>query len=137
MKIKATFALPLQISEGWGVTADESKVNQNGFYQLYISDGTSTIYVVDGETLTVQSSITVHSGLTPYSNLNELEFANGHIYASVWMQDILLKIDPQTGKVVKTYDISTLENAERAFQTQTKGFSNQDVLNGIAFDPKT
>ena len=117
MTIKTTFALPQPIREGWGVTADESKVNNNGFYQLYISDGTSTIYLVDGETLIVQSSITVRDGVTPIANLNELEFANGYIYASVWMQDILLKIDPKTGAVVKTYDISTLENAERAFQT--------------------
>ena len=135
--ITGTYPLPSQIKEGWGVTADESKVNANGFYQLFISDGTSTIYLVDGQTLTVQSSITVRDGVTPIDYINELEFANGYIYASVWQSDKLLKINPASGVVVKTYDISALEKAEKAFQIDTKGTYDLDVLNGIAFDPKT
>ena len=47
--------------------------------------------------------------------INELEFANGYIYANVWFRDILLKIDPSNGNVVKTYDISTLYHTEKAY----------------------
>ena len=32
MEILTTEVLPSEIDEGWGVTADESVVNQNGFY---------------------------------------------------------------------------------------------------------
>ena len=53
MDFISTHTLDSQISEGWGVTADESNVDANGFYQLYISDGSSYIYLVDGDSLTV------------------------------------------------------------------------------------
>jgi len=48
-------------------------------------------------------------------NLNELEFVKGHIYANVWYKDILLKIDPQTGEVVKSWDLSSLKATEVSF----------------------
>ena len=56
----------------------------------------------------MQSSIRVSDGNNYIDRLNELEFANGYIYANVWFRDILLKIDPSNGNVVKTYNISTL-----------------------------
>ena len=109
------YTIPSQIIEGWGVTADESNVNSNGYYQLYVSDGSSYIYLVDGETLSIQSSIRVSDASGYIERINELEFANGYIYANVWYKDVLLKIDPSNGSVVKTYNIQTLENTEKTF----------------------
>ena len=57
LTILQTFELDSQIKEGWGVTADETNVNANGYYQLYISDGTEYIYIVDGETLEVTEKV--------------------------------------------------------------------------------
>ena len=91
------FALPGMIREGWGVTADESQANANGYYQLYISDGTSYIYLVDGETLTLQRTIRVRDGQSYVENISELEFADGHIYANVGDRDEIVKINPADG----------------------------------------
>ena len=85
-----------QIKQGWGVTADETKVNQNGFYQLYMTDGSDYIYMVDGETMMVTDKVRVYDPETNawMENLNELEFVDGYIYANVWYKDVLLKINP-------------------------------------------
>ena len=87
MQILTEESLPLEIREGWGVTADESQVNENGYYQLYISDGSSYIYLVDGESLEVTGSIRVYDAddKSFIDNLNELEYANGYLYANIWM----------------------------------------------------
>ena len=47
--------------------------------------------------------------------INELEFIDGYIYANVWYVDTLLKIDPQTGTVVKQWDLSILMQTESRF----------------------
>mmetsp|Transcript_12934 Transcript_12934/g.17413 ORF Transcript_12934/g.17413 Transcript_12934/m.17413 type:complete len:105 (+) Transcript_12934:590-904(+) len=54
-----TFVVPKVMKEGWGFTADESKVNAQSFHTMYASDGTQHIYELDGETLMVQRTITV------------------------------------------------------------------------------
>ena len=52
--------LPQPIREGWGITADESRVKTGAdgeeYFTLYISDGSEYIYEVDGETFEVISS---------------------------------------------------------------------------------
>lgn len=103
LAVRAEYSLPSEISEGWGVTADESQPNSNGFYPLYVSDGSDTIFLVDGETMTVTDLITVVDPATGLSvnRLNELEFANGYIYANIWYKDIVVKIDPATGIIAK------------------------------------
>ena len=102
--------LDSEISEGWGVTADESTVDSSGYYQLYISDGSEYIYKVDGGSLSATGSIHVYDDSTNsyIDNLNELEFVDGHIYANVWQTDQILKIDPDTGYVIKKWSMTTL-----------------------------
>ena len=122
---QAEFELPSGIAEGWGVTADETNVSDDGNYRLYVSDGSSSIFVLDGDTLTLQpdSTVTVKEGNTERDNINELEYVDGYIYANVWYQDELLKIDPSNGAVVKKWDISSLAAAERKFQKAWKNGS--------------
>ena len=43
-------------------------------------------------------------------------------------------INPQTGVIEKKWDIGSLADAERAFQMDTKKYSSQDCLNGIAYN---
>lgn len=103
--------------EGWGLTSDED-TTYNGYYTMYASDGTSYIRKLDGYDMTVRSSIYVrdpNNGNAAVENINELEWANGFIYANIWLTDNIVKIDPSTGNVIKTWDMSTLEVAERAF----------------------
>ena len=110
------FTLPDEINEGWGITADESKKSASGNYRLYLSDGSDRIFEVDGDDFTILKTITVRrEDGTTQDDINELEFVNGHIYANVWYQDVILKINPSTGVIEQRWDISSLAAAERSF----------------------
>ena len=60
--------------------------------------------------------------------LNELEFADGLIYANVYQTDRIVAIDPATGQIVKNIVLSGLLPTH--LRTQ-----RTDVLNGIAHNP--
>ena len=60
-----------------------------------------------------------------YDQLNELEYHKGFLYANVWHQPYILKINPANGEVVGKFDFSDLVSKNH------KG--EEDVLNGIAF----
>ena len=102
---------------------------------MFISDGTSKIYVVDGETLKVTDSFTVKDeNGKQVKELNELEFARGYIYANIWHTKDIIKIDPVTGKVVNRWNFDNFLNAEKDVQIDELGFNRANVLNGIAYD---
>ena len=113
------FTLPQEINEGWGITADESQKSASGNYRLYVSDGTDRIFEVDGDDFTILKTITVRNedGISQ-DDINELEFVDGSIYANVWYQDVLLKINPSSGIIEQRWDISSLAAAERSFQRE-------------------
>ncbi len=111
-----TFTYP---TEGWGLTHDGDR--------LIMSDGTSNLYFVDPETFEIQDRVVVHSVDRPVTELNELEYINGEVYANVWQTNGIVRIDPATGEVVGYIDLTGLHKAEN----QTGG---EDVLNGIAYD---
>ena len=66
-------------------------------------------------------------GGSPVTQLNELEYVRGEIYANVWHTDRIARIAPATGKVLGWIDLTgLLPQSQR---------SNPDaVLNGIAWD---
>lgn len=106
--------------EGWGLTTDGK--------EIFMSDGSADIRVLDGDSLKEKRRITVRDGDHPVTQLNELEFVGDEIFANVWQTDRIARISPKTGKVVGWIDLTGLMNpAERR---------NPDaVLNGIAYDP--
>jgi len=106
--------------EGWGLTFDGQR--------LIMSDGSSRLFFRDPKTFDLLTSVTVTLDGAPRPYLNELEFANGYIYANVWRLDDILQIDPATGRVVAVIDASGLLTAEERRRA--------DVLNGIAWDPE-
>lgn len=117
------------------MTADESNTSDNGKYRLYISDGSSSIFEVNGDTMEIINTVTVkNADGREQDKINELEYVGGYIYANVWYVNTLLKIDPATGIIVKDWDINSLALAEANFQKEQKGWSTADCLNGIAYD---
>jgi len=105
--------------EGWGLTNDGK--------QIYMSDGSANIRVWDGATLKEIRRITVKDGATPVTQLNELEWVRGEIYANVWQTDRIARISPVDGRVLGWIDLSgILPKSERA--------AADAVLNGIAYD---
>ncbi len=105
--------------EGWGLTTDGS--------QLFMSDGTSTLRVIDPATFTVLRLIPVTENGSAVRNLNELEWVKGELWANVWTTDRIARIDPTTGAVVGWIDLAGL-------LPQSLRHGGEDVLNGIAYD---
>lgn len=108
-------------TEGWGLTSDDEF--------LYMSDGTHNIYVLDPTGFSVVRTIHVFDNKGMVYYLNELEYIAGYLYSNIYMQDYILKIDIETGKVLEKIDMTGI--LPDALRTQ-----NTDVLNGIAFDKK-
>lgn len=106
-------------TEGWGITHDG--------HRFIMSDGTSKIYFLNFKDFQVDKSIEVRYGDTPVSQLNELEFIKGELYANIWQTDQIAIISTKTGKVTGWIDLTGLLK---------EGESQQpvDVLNGIAYD---
>jgi glutaminyl-peptide cyclotransferase len=107
--------------EGWGLTTDGR--------DLYMSDGTAEIRVLDGRTLAEKRRLKVHDGNTTITQLNELEFVKGEIFANVWQTDRIARISPQSGRVVGWINLDGL------LSPALRPDSNA-VLNGIAYDPQ-
>jgi glutamine cyclotransferase len=117
--LQRTFNYP---TEGWGLTHDGQR--------LIMSDGTDALYFLDPATLAATGSLRVRDGEAPVTQLNELEYVNGWVYANVWQTDRVAKIDPATGRVAAWLDLSGLLSAEDRAQPV-------DVLNGLAYDAAT
>ncbi len=105
--------------EGWGLTYDG--------LQLISSDGSAQLTFRDLKTFVPLRRVTVRSGLRRWNMLNELEYAEGYIWANVWKKPLILVIDPAKGDIVAQLDLTALVKAN-----QHK--SPENVLNGIAYD---
>ena len=107
--------------EGWALTNDKEN--------LYMSDGTANIRVLNPKTL--QEILRIHVTLDgrDVDRLNELEWVEGEIYANVWGLNQIVRINPSSGQIVGIIDLTGI--------IDTKWFGVDDVLNGIAYDSKT
>ena len=107
--------------EGWGLTYDGEA--------LVMSDGSDTLTFRDPVSFAPLRRLRVTLEGRPPGQLNELEWAEGSVYANVWLQDRIVRIDPVSGQVLAVIDASgLLSSSERA---------RADVLNGIAYDPES
>ena len=114
LEYRQTYSYP---REGWGLTTDGKN--------LIASDGTPFIYFMDGD-FKVLKKLKVTMNDRPVRNLNELEWIDGKIWANVYTTDMIVIINPSSGKVEGTIDCSGLLSRKlRAPDT--------DVLNGIAW----
>lgn len=119
-KLEKTFKYDKEI-EGWGMTND-------GTY-IYQSDGTEKIWRMDPATLKMIDYVNVYSGNAKIESINELEWIDGKIYTNVFTKDAIAVVNSASGAVEGILDMSGL----RKFLTHP----NAEVLNGIAYNPKT
>ena len=120
---KTTFALQKVFrytGEGWGLTTDGK--------QMIMSDGTSSLRFLDPKNMTKVSTLKVTDGDREVSQLNELEYIKGEIWANVWQTNLIARIDPKTGRVKSWLNLSGILSPLESGGT--------DVLNGIAYDAK-
>ena len=105
--------------DGWGLTADGKN--------LILSDGTAEIRFFDPATFREVRHIDVKDHGQPVTQLNELEYVHGQIYANVWHTDRIVRISPATGQVLGWIDLAGLLAPGEVSDPEA-------VLNGIAYD---
>jgi len=97
---------------------------------IYKSDGTEKIWLLNSETLVEQEYIQVYTNKGKIIGINEMEWIEGKIYANRYQKDGVAIINPKNGAVIGVVDFKPLKK----LVTQHEGL---DVLNGIAYNPKT
>jgi glutamine cyclotransferase len=105
--------------EGWGLTNDGAS--------LILSDGSNQIRFLDPDNFQVKRTITVLNGHTAVNEINELEYVQGEIYANIWHDNRIARIDPQSGTVTGWIDLKGLLAPGDVTDEEA-------VLNGIAYD---
>lgn len=126
--LKQTGSFSFSTPEGWGMT--------NNGTQLIFDDGSNILHFIDPATFKEVKRLSVSDERGPVNELNELEMIKGYIYANVWQQDVILKIDTATGKVVARADLSGLRQ-RGGIPPMTDRKGDPEVLNGIAYDAAT
>ena len=110
------------LGEGWGLTTDGK--------QLIMSDGSNKLKFIDPKDFLTLKTLEVKDGKVPVTNLNELEWIDGQIFANIYQTDKIARISPTDGQVTAWLDLTGLKN-------QLPKPNRADVLNGIAYDPST
>lgn len=105
--------------EGWGLCHDGK--------ELVMSDGSDRLAFRDPETFEVKRTVRVTLEGNPVMRLNELECVGGAVWANIWQEDRIVRVDAD-GRVTAVVDASGLLTAE-----ERRG---ADVLNGIAWMPE-
>lgn len=104
--------------QGWGLATDGTV--------LWMSDGSDSLRLLDPATFATTRVVKVRLGGRPVVRINELEWVDGTILANVYETDRIVRIDPATGEVTRSYDFAELY-PDRPPEV--------DVLNGIATSP--
>ena len=111
--------------EGWGLTNDGEK--------LYKSDGTEKIWTLNAETLAEENFIQTVTNKTIATQLNELEWVEGKIYANTYQKNGVAIINPENGAVEGVINFEGL--IDKIGNAGDPDFDSlNDVLNGIAYD---
>ena len=109
------------VGEGWGVAVLDGR--------LVISDGSSRLRFLDPNNYRPVASLRVSDQGHAVDGLNELEIANGLIFANIYPGDCIAGIDPASGKVVTWIDLAGLMPLSLRPRTEA-------VANGIAYNPE-
>lgn len=105
--------------EGWGLTTDGS--------HLILSDGTCRLKFIDPLTFEIKKELEVSDDGRLVYSLNELEWIHGEIWANIWQQDNIARIDPSSGEVLSWVNVAGFTSCEDRLR-------GAEVANGIAYD---
>lgn len=108
--------------EGWGLAFDGQTI--------YNTDGSNKIYKLNPNTYQSTGFIEVYDDKGPVTQLNELEWVDGKLYANIYTSDLIAIINPKTGEVEAYINLITLPKGDIFDE-------NNYVLNGIAYNANT
>lgn len=115
--------------DGWGLTNDGTR--------LIASDGSSRLFFLSPQDFSTLGSVRVTRNGRYVDNLNELEYVGGAVWANLFEDWDVVRINPATGCVEASADLrplrSRVSNAERKYIDSDANF----VPNGIAHDAAT
>jgi glutamine cyclotransferase len=106
--------------EGWGLTNDGN--------HLIMSNGTHELIWLNPTDFSEVRKVQVANNQGIIAYLNELEYINGTIYANVYTTNLIVQIEPETGRVLSEI------NLEGILNMYTNPTDTIDYLNGIAYD---
>jgi len=107
--------------EGWGLCNDGKS--------LIMSDGSERITFRNPKTFAIERVIEVYTNNQVVTQLNELEYIDGFIYANIWTTNTIVVIEPTSGKVIASMDAAHLARIGRG--------KLGEAFNGIAFNHQT
>lgn len=120
--------LDSKMKEGWGLSEYKSNL-------LIATDGSSKIYFLNCINMKVIKSINITLNGIPMNNINDLIYAKKFIFANKYFDNKIYKIDPISGNVTKTYDMTPLVDYEVTKKSLTTAELRMgNVLNGIAYN---
>jgi glutaminyl-peptide cyclotransferase len=105
--------------EGWGLCFNGETI--------YNTDGTNRIFKLNKSTYLPEGYLEVYDDKGPVTQLNELEWIDGKLYANIYQSELLAIINPQSGEVEAYINLIGLPHGPL-------GDPGNDVLNGIAYD---
>ncbi len=107
--------------DGWGLA-------HNG-EDFIMSNGSNKLYIRDTKTFGIKKTLEVTGHQGRPLRLNELEYADGYIWANSWQDTKIFKIAPNSGNIIGFIELKELVD-------QNNHSQGHSVLNGIAFDEK-
>mmetsp|Transcript_25449 Transcript_25449/g.42338 ORF Transcript_25449/g.42338 Transcript_25449/m.42338 type:complete len:207 (-) Transcript_25449:130-750(-) len=133
LELLREFTYSTTTGEGWGITYNAAT------HEFIVSDGSAYLHFWDATTLTetkppievfhITAQTRSNGGTalltTSQNRLNELELLEdgNHVLANIWQTNDIIKIDIQTGAIVKLYNFTALYEDR---------LPRSDVLNGIS-----
>lgn len=109
--------------EGWGLCSDGD--------ELWMTDGSHMLYRRDAHSFALLGQATVTLNGQPLDHLNELECVGDAIYANVFRDSRIVKIDKASGRVLAEIDATSL------LVLIERPWDGEAVLNGIAYEAES
>ncbi|MCC6635840.1 MAG: glutaminyl-peptide cyclotransferase [Chitinophagaceae bacterium] len=108
--------------EGWGMT--------NNGKEIIMGNGSNNLYFRNPENFAITKTLNINNNYGPVTGLNELEYVDGFVYANVWPNYKIVKINLNTSKVAAEANLEDILHKHSPQDIERK----VDVLNGIAYD---
>jgi glutamine cyclotransferase len=105
--------------EGWGLAFNGETI--------YNTDGSNRIFMLDKDTYLPKGYLEVYDDKGPVTQLNELEWIEGKLYANIYQSELMAIINPTNGEVEAYVNLIGLPHGPLDDE-------GNDVLNGIAYD---